>query len=59
MSIKGQGQPKSAHAPPVCLASHNAHSVNYIIPRFLVFACTYEEQLDYVPENLGMISSWG
>jgi hypothetical protein len=59
MSIKGQGQPKSAHTPPVCLVSHKEHSVNYIIHRTLVFACTYKEQLDYVPENPGMISPLG
>jgi hypothetical protein len=58
MTNKTQGHLKSAHMPPACLVSHNVHSVNYIIPRSLPFACTYEEPPDYVPENLGMISSW-
>jgi len=56
MSIKGYPLPESAHASPVCHASHNARYVNSIIPRSLVFACTYKKPLDYVPENLGMIS---
>jgi hypothetical protein len=41
MSYKTQGQPESAHAPPVCLVSHNTHSVNYIIPLGLLITITY------------------
>jgi len=42
--------------PPSLIVSHNGQSVNYIIPPRLTMSMTYDHQLDYAPENLGMIA---
>ena len=56
MSIEGYPLPESAHAPPSFLVSHKSRSVNYVIPLGSMMSMTYDHQLDYAPENLGMIA---